>query len=87
MLLVIVACGMYFAEAADVATDRCGPEKGWGPGKVDTSASAKPLIGVPAIPVAFVDVSEPAPQWAGVQGAAPAPSRLVLDQPRAPRAP
>lgn len=87
MLLVVAACGVSFADVADVAMDLCGPGKGWGPVKVDISASAKPLVDVPAVPVAFVDVSEPAPRWAGVDGAAPAPSGVVLVQPRAPRAP
>lgn len=87
ILLVIAACGVSFADAADVATDPCGPGKGWGPAKVETSASAKPLLDVPAIPVALVDVSQPAPRWAGIDGAAPAPSRVVLVQARAPRAP
>lgn len=87
MVLVIGACGLSFAAAAEAATDLCGPGKGWGPAEVHTSASAKPLLDVPALPVAFVDVSEPAPRWAGVEGAAAAPSRVVLVQPRAPRAP
>lgn len=86
-LLVIAACGVSFADAADVATDLCGPGKGWGPAKVDTSASAKPILDAPAVPAAFVDVFEPAPRWAGVEDAAPALSRVVLVQPRAPRAP
>jgi hypothetical protein len=86
-LLVIAACGVSFADAADVATDPCGPGKGWGPTKVDTPASAKPILDAPAVPVALVDISEPAPRWAGVEDAAPALSRVVLVQPRAPRAP
>lgn len=86
-LLVVAACGMSFADAADAATHPCGPENGWGPAKADTSASVKPFLGVPAIPVAFVDVSQPAPRWVGVEDAALAPSRLVLVQPLAPRAP
>jgi hypothetical protein len=87
MLLVIAACGASLAHAADVPTDLCGPGKGWGPAKVDSSASAKPYLAVPAIPVAFVDVSAPAPRWAGVEDAGPASSRVVLVQPRVPRAP
>lgn len=86
-LLVLAACGVAFADTADVVLEPCGPEKGWGPAKVDPSASAKPFLGVPAVPVAFVDVAEPAPQWAGLEGSAPAPSRPVLVQPRVPRAP
>ena len=86
-LLVIAVCGVSFADAADVATDCCAPEKVWGPAKADTLAYAKPLLGVPAIPVAFVDISQPAARWAGIEGTATAPSRLVLVQPRAPRAP
>jgi hypothetical protein len=82
-LLVVATCAVSFADAAD----GCGPETGWGPAKVDTSASEKPLLDVPAIPVAFVDVSEPAPRWAGVEGATPAPSRVVVVPSRAPRAP
>jgi hypothetical protein len=84
-LMVITACGVSFA--ADVATDPCGPGKGWGPAKVDSSASAKPLLDVPAVPVAFVDVSEPTSRRADVDRAAQAPSRVALVQPRAPRAP
>lgn len=87
MLLMVVACGVSFADAAGVAADRCGSETGWGPAKVDPSASVKPFLDVPAIPVTFVDVSEPAPRWAGVEGATPAPSRVVVVQSRAPRAP
>jgi uncharacterized protein YfaP (DUF2135 family) len=87
MLFVVAACGASFAHAADVATDFCGPAKGWGPAKVDSSASAKPDVDVPAILTASVDVSEPAPRWAGVEDAAPASSRVVLVQSRIPRAP
>lgn len=85
-LLVVAACGISFADAA-VMTDPCGPGNGWGPAKVDSSAFAKPLLDVSATPVAFVDVSEPAPRWAGVEDAAPVLSRVALVQPRAPRAP
>lgn len=86
-LLVITACGVSLAVAADVATDLCGPGKGWGPAKVDSPASAKPLLDVPAVSVAFVDVAEPTSRWAAVEGAAEAPTRVTLVQPRAPRAP
>lgn len=86
-MLVITACGASFADAAEVAADLCGSGKGWGPAKVDTPTSAKPLLDVPAVPVAFVEGSEPTARWAGVEGAAQAPSRVVLVQPRAPRAP
>jgi hypothetical protein len=86
-LLVVATCGVSFADAAPVATDPCGPGKGWGPAKVDTSASAKPLLDAPAIPVAFVDVAELTPRWVGVAAATPAPSHVVFVEPRAPRAP
>lgn len=87
MLLVLVACGVSFAHAADITTGRCGAEKGWGPAKVDSSTPAVPLLDAPAVPVAFADVSEPAARWAGIEGATPGPSPLVLVQLRAPRAP
>ncbi|MBI1734532.1 MAG: hypothetical protein HYR51_05095 [Candidatus Rokubacteria bacterium] len=86
-LLVVAACGVSFADAADAAMDSCGPGKGWALAKVDAPASVKPLLDVPAIPVAFVDVSGPAPRWAGVEGGTPALSRVVFVQPRAARAP
>lgn len=87
MLLVGVACAASFAQAADVATDLCEPSKGWGPAKVESSASAEPPLFVPAIPAASADVSEPASQWAGLEDAAPVSSPVVLVQLRAPRAP
>lgn len=87
MLLVVAACGASLARAADVPTDLCGPGKGWGPTKVDSSALAKPYVVVPAVPAAFVDVAAPAPRWAGVDDARPVSSRVALAQPRAPRAP
>jgi multidrug efflux pump subunit AcrA (membrane-fusion protein) len=84
-LVVIVACGMSFADAANVV-DPCGPETGWGPAKVDPSASGKAALDVPAMPVRVVDISEP-PLGAAVDGPAAVPARLVRVQPRAPRAP
>ena len=86
-LIVVAACGVSGADAADVATDLCRPGKGWAPAKVDISTLAKPFLDVPAVPVALVDVSEPAPRWGGVEDAAPTPSGVVFVQPRAPRAP
>jgi hypothetical protein len=87
MLVAIAACGVSFGEAAAMAMDRCGPDKGWGPAKAETSGSAKPLPGGPALPVASVDVCRPALHWMGTEGAAPSPWRILQVQPRAPRAP
>lgn len=86
-LVAIATCGVSFADAAAIAMDRCGPDKGWGPAKVETSGSAKPLSGGPALPVALVDVSRPALRWTAVEGATPPPWRIVPVRPRAPRAP
>jgi uncharacterized protein YfaP (DUF2135 family) len=87
MLFVVAACGASLAHAAEAATDVCGPAKGWAATKGDSSTSAKPDVAVSATPVASLDVSEPAPRWAGVEDAAPASARVVLVQPRASRAP
>lgn len=87
MLLVVGVCAASFADAVDAATNVCEPAKGWAPTKVDSSASAKPEIDVPATPVASVAVFEPTPRWAGVDAVTPASSRVVLVQPRSPRAP
>ncbi|MGH7342794.1 MAG: hypothetical protein ACREKH_20105 [Candidatus Rokuibacteriota bacterium] len=86
-LIVVAACGVSGTDAADVAADLCGAGKGWAPAKVDSSTLAKSFPDVPAVPVALVDVSEPALRWGGVEAAAATPSRVVLVQPRAPRAP
>lgn len=86
-VLLITACGVSFADAAAVAADLCGPGKGWGPAKVDTPALAQPLVDVPAVPVTFIDLSAPALRRAGVEPGAQASPRVVLVQPRAPRAP
>lgn len=85
-LLVVAACGVSFADAT-VTTDPCGPGKGWAFSQVDPSSSAKALPEVPIILVGVADVSEAAPRWAAVEDTVPAPSGIVLAQPRAPRAP
>jgi hypothetical protein len=86
-LLVVAACAVSFADVAHAATDPCGPDRGWGPAKVDGSSSAKPLLAIPTVPVALVDVSGPAPRWVSVEDVAPASSRIILVRSLAPRAP
>ncbi len=87
MLLVVAVCGISFAAGTDVATNLCGAGSGWAAAKVDAPASAKPLLGLPAIPAALLDVSDPAAPWAAVEDDTRAASRVILGQPRGPRAP
>lgn len=87
MLLVIAACAVSFAHAANVAIDSCGSERGWALAKVDPSGPGKATPDIPAIPVGSVDLSESPLRWAGVESPTPASWHLVLVQPLAPRAP
>lgn len=86
-LLVVAACGLSFAAAANASMSPCGPEKGWATVTIDHSPSGKPAPDVPAVQVGSVDVSEPRVRWAGVDVPASASSRPVLVRPLAPRAP
>jgi hypothetical protein len=86
-LLVVVACGMSFADPRHGAMGPCGLEKGWGPIKIDDRVSVTPRLDSPAIPLACVAVPEPAPRWTGVESATSAPSRLLLVQRLTPRGP
>ncbi|MBI4637727.1 MAG: hypothetical protein HY727_15430 [Candidatus Rokubacteria bacterium] len=87
VLLVVAACGVSFAQAADAGADVCGAAKGWGPAKSETGHASTLLLELAAIPVGLV---QGAPT---ITSCVAQPERLevVVDhgpaQPRAPRAP
>lgn len=53
--LVVAACGVSFAHAADAGMNVCGAAKGWGPAKSETGQSGTLLLELAAIPVGFVE--------------------------------
>jgi len=87
-VLVVVACGVSFAQAADRATDVCGPSKGWGPVKTDSqSSSASSVLDLAATPVGFVKWTVPQMLSFTPPDRAEGAAADTLAQPRVPRAP
>ena len=86
-LLVVAACSVSLARAADADTHVCDATKSWGPAKSETGQSGSWLLELAAIPVGSV---QPAPAICSCPGP---PEQLALvighgpPQPCAPRAP
>jgi hypothetical protein len=86
-LLVVAACSVSLAQAADAGVHVCDATKGWGPAKSETGQSASLLLELAAIPIGSIQPIPASNAWVG----APQWLAVVVDrgrvQARAPRAP
>jgi len=87
-MLLVAACGVSFAHAADIGTDVCSATKAWGSARTDVGSSASQLFDLAAAPLGFVGSNAPVPTWVTTF---PEPlDRVTSDvfaEPNAPRAP
>ncbi|HEU4367848.1 MAG TPA: hypothetical protein VFV05_06395 [Methylomirabilota bacterium] len=86
-LLVVAACSVCLAQAADAGVHLCDAAKGWGPAKSETGQSTSLLLELAAMPGGSIRLAPALSAWADP----PDWLALVVDrrpaQPRASRAP